>query len=77
MFSKTCQKTCQSTGQTELDWKITKENKMSKETSVNYDGTKKFNDGGNSAKDTPESHDGPYAKGKKCGQEASISKKTN
>jgi hypothetical protein len=50
---------------------------MSKETSVNYDGTKKFNIGGNSAKDTPESHDSPYAKGKKCGQEASISKKTN
>lgn len=48
---------------------------MATETKVPFSGTKKFNGGGNSAKDTPESHDSPYAKGTKCGQDAKISTK--
>jgi hypothetical protein len=47
--------------------KITKENTISKETNVKYDGTKGFCQGGNcaDAKAGEEKHDGLYAKGEK------------
>jgi hypothetical protein len=52
---------------------------MATETKVPFSGTKGFDKGGNAAStgSGTEQHDGPYAKGKKCGQEESISKKTN
>jgi hypothetical protein len=56
-----------------------KERTMATETKVKSSGTKGFNVGGNAAptKGGEEAHNGPYAKGEKCGQDASISKKTN
>jgi hypothetical protein len=56
-----------------------KERTMATETKVKYSGTKGFNVGGNTASTGAgtEKHNGPYAKGEKCGQDSSISKKTN
>jgi|HubBroStandDraft_2_1064218.scaffolds.fasta_scaffold00819_11 hypothetical protein len=53
---------------------------MAAETKVKCEGeTRGFDKGGNSASEKcgTEKHNGPYARGEKCRQDARISKKTN